>query len=205
MPSGSGRFFRDNAFLVAAVALPLVVVAFFLLASFVPRWLVPPPTHDLLLRVDGNYDRAGSRVIVDYTVRDGRVEATVRPLAANVYLQPAALFLVDHATMTAREIPVDLPADMAENDSPRTFVVEGLAGRTVLAQPVAPDGYQLAERTRGGPGLIGEVFGMNRYDRRAALVNRGRVVPIVLPPRYQYFSPVQVVGWVVPGQDDGRR
>jgi hypothetical protein len=36
------------------------------------------------------------------------------------------------------------------------------------------------------------------------LVNRGRVVPFTLPPRYQYFS-LQVVGWVVPEQNDGQR
>ncbi len=42
------RFVRDNAFLIAAVALPLVVVGFFLLFTAIPRWTVPPPQHDLL-------------------------------------------------------------------------------------------------------------------------------------------------------------
>ena len=205
MPPGRGRFLRDNLFLVAAVSLPLVVVAFFLVASIVPRWLVPPPTHDLLLRVDGSYEQPTSRVLVDYHVRDGRVEATIRPLADNLSLQPPALFLVDHATMTAREITVDLPTSMAENDPPKTFVVEALAGRQVLAQPTAPDGYQLEERNQGGPGLVGEVFGMNRYDRRPAIVNRGRVVTITLPARFRFLSSVQPVGWIVPEQNDGQR
>ena len=205
MPPGGGRFLRDNAFLVAAVSLPLVVVAFFLVASIVPRWLVPTPTHDLLLRADGSYGQSRSQVLVDFHVRDGRLEATVRALADNMSLQPPVLFLVDHATMTAREITVDLPASMAENDPPKTFVVEALAGRQVLAQPTAPDGYQLEERNQGGPGLVGDVFGMNRYDRRHAIVNRGRVVTITMPARYRFLPSIQSVGWVVPEQNDGQR
>ena len=204
MASGSGRFLRDNAFLVAAASLPLVVVLFFLLASVVPRWLTPPPAHDVLVRVDGLYDQT-TRVGVAFNVRDGRVEATIRGRKANDYLQRAILLQVDHATMIAREIPLDLPAEMAEHDPPRTFVVEALAGQRVLAEPTAPDGYRLEHRTRRGPGLVGEVFGMNRYENQTALVNRGRVVPIILPPRYGYLSSALLVGWVVAGQNDGVR
>jgi hypothetical protein len=120
-------------------------------------------------------------------------------------VQPPALFLVEHATMIAREIELDLPASMPENDPPTTIVVGAFAGREVLAQPVAPDGYQLEERNQGGPGLVGEVFGMNRYDRRPAIVNRGRVVSITLPARYRFLSSVQAVGWAVPAQNDGQR
>ena len=53
--------------------------------------------------------------------------------------------------------------------------------------------------------VVGEVFGMNRYDRRAAIVNRGRVVTITLPARYRFLSSVQVVGWAVPAQNYGQR
>jgi hypothetical protein len=49
MASSAGRFVRDNPFLAAAVALPLVVVLFFLLSAALPRWTVPP-RYDLLLR-----------------------------------------------------------------------------------------------------------------------------------------------------------
>jgi hypothetical protein len=40
---------RDNAFLVAAVSLPLVVVAFFLLSTALPRRMVPPSTLALIV------------------------------------------------------------------------------------------------------------------------------------------------------------
>ena len=51
MEQGSGRFLRENAFLAAAVCLPLLVVVFFVLASIIPRWLVAPPAYDYRRRL----------------------------------------------------------------------------------------------------------------------------------------------------------
>src|SRR6185503_16709977 len=104
-PEG-GRFLRDNAFLVAAVSLPLVVVTFFLLSTAIPRWTVPPPQYDLLLRANDLYNQANPRMTVEFHVHDGKVEATVRAIGANAYPARTALFLFDHATMTSREIPI---------------------------------------------------------------------------------------------------
>ena len=200
MTPGGDSFVRHNAFLVAAVSLPVVVVAFFLLASAVPRWLVPPPAYDLVLRASGGYDQSRARIAVDFTVRDGRVEAIVRPLPANAYPQLWALYLFDHQTTNVREIPVDLPGNLTESDPPRTIVIAALAGRQVVAQAKAPDGYEFQTRTYRSPGIVGDLFGMHRYDQSATLVNRGRVVRIALPTPYEYQSPVYV-GWVV---DAGR-
>jgi hypothetical protein len=196
MPHARGAFVRENAFLVAAVSLPLLVVAFFLVSSIVPRWMVPPPAYDLLVSTEGAYDSSGPRVSVEYTVRDGRVEATIRQLSATTYQRPAALFLFDHKTMTPREVPVDLPRDLGEKDPPRTRVVDALAGRRVTAEAKAPDGYQFETRTRRGPGIVGELFGMNRYDPGATVVNKGRVIQITLPSQGLYYT-LRPVGWVV--------
>jgi hypothetical protein len=205
----SGRFLRDNAFLVAAAALPLVIVAFFLASSAIPRWLVPPPAYDLLLRAADAYDQTNPRVEVDLDVRDGKVEATVRPVPGNAYGRRSRLFAFDHATMSVREIPVDLPANIAnikDGDPPRTIVVDALAGHRLLTQGKSPDGYQLESRNQRGPGIVGEMFGMHRYDTEVSLVNKGRVIPIVLPAPYQnsYQSLVYAVGWLVPGTNEGQ-
>jgi len=203
-------FLRDNIFLVAAVSLPLLVVAFFLASSAIPGWLVPPPAYDLLISATDTYNQANPRMTVDFAVRDGRVEATFRAVPANSYGQRSRLFLFDHTTMSIREIPVELPDNLVEGDPPRTIVVDALEGRQLLTQVKAPDGYQLESRRRRGPGIVGDVFGMNRYDSAVSLVNKGRVIPIELPPPYQniYFSPVSAVGWLVPGTpgtNDGQR
>jgi hypothetical protein len=128
-------------------------------------------------------------------------------MPANSNAPRSKLFLFDHQTMSAHEIPIELPDNLVEGDPPRTIAVDALAGREVLAQPKAPDGYQLESRSQRGPGIVGEVFGMNRYDAEASLVNRGRVIPIALPMPLQniYSSPVYSVGWLVPESSGGRR
>src|SRR5213595_1647505 len=110
----SGRsFLRDNIFLVAAVSLPLIVVAFFLASSAIPRWRVPPPAYDLVFRANAYFQR-NPRVTAEFKVRNGKVEAIARGLPAGTYWQTPALFLFDHTTMTAREIPIDLPDSLVE-------------------------------------------------------------------------------------------
>ena len=195
-----GRFVRQNAFLVAAVALPLVVVIFFLLAAAIPRWTVAPPAFDLVLR-GTSYEQPASRVSLEFDVRDGRVQATVRPVPPNTYPSRATLFLFDHQTMKVSRLQVDVP-DLRDGDPPRTFVVPALEKRRVSSTTTAPDGYELKMRTGGGTGLVGDLFGMGRYDRSVSLVNRGRVVSLALPPPYEYYSPVYALGWL---DDDGRR
>ena len=199
MTEGRGSVLRDNIFLVAAVSLPLLVVLFFFAATAIPRWTVAPPQYDLVLRGDGYYDQAAARLSVDYAVRDGRVEATFRPLPQATYLSPARLYLFDHATMNVQPIAIDVPTDMKEADPPRTIAVAALAARRVTADSAAPDGYQLDNRSRRGPGRVGDLFGMNRYDSSAALVKGGRVVPITLPQPKQYGGSVYVVGWITDG------
>jgi hypothetical protein len=199
MPSGRG--FRDNVFLVAAAALPLVVVAFFLLSTMIPRWLVDPPAHDLLFRTGGTYDQAAARVSVTFRVTDGRVDAVVQPLAETVYPVRTPLYLLDHVTGAVREIPFSVPTDLTPADGTRVVAIDALNGVRVSPDPTSPDGYVLRTDTRSGPGLVGEIFGMGRYRMSASLVKDGRSVAIDVPEMNQ--QPVVVVGWVLAGVPGG--
>ena len=197
--AASRGFLKDNAFMVAAVALPVVVAAFFVLASAVPQWTVPAPTYDLVLRVARGYDASPAGIIPEFTVRNGRVEVIVRPAPPDGYVQEWGLLLFNHETMRVSEVQLDLPASMEVGESPRTIAIEALAGKRVSSQTVAPDGYELQTRSNGNSGLVGDLFGMGRYRQRAALVNGGRVVALDLPAPYQdpYQSPAYAVGWVL--------
>jgi hypothetical protein len=200
MTIASGGFVRRNAFVVAAVLLPVVVVAFFLLATLIPRWTVPPPAFDLLLRAEGPYSAPPPTVAVEISVRGGQVEVAARPAAAGTYVQRWSLFRFEHATGRVRQIPLDLPAVMAEGEAPRTVVVQELASLRVSAETRAPDGYELQSGVRGRTGFVGDLFGMGRsYRQSASLVNRGRILGLDLPSPYEevYSGSVHAVGWVV--------
>lgn len=190
-------FFRNNAFLVAAVALPVVVVVFFLVATAIPRWTVPPPAYDLVLRVGKPYEQP-PQVAVEFKVIDGQLQAIVRPLQKNQYAQPWSLFRFNHQTLNLQEIPVRIPESLPADSPSQTIVVDALAGLRLIEQAKAPDGYELrTDANRDSPGFMGELFGMRSYAQTVVLVNRGRVVSLPLPSGYQYLSPVSAIGWLV--------
>jgi hypothetical protein len=194
-PGGAGA--RSNTFVLAAVALPIVVAGFFLLASAVPQWTVPPPAHDLLIRVERPWTSPPT-VSVDFAVRDGRVVATARPLGPPSYTQRWTLYLVNPGAGSMRAIPVNAPETMEAGAPPLEVTVDGLAGLQVSADAVAPDGYRLQERSIGGGGLVGGLFGMGRRRPRVALARNGRAVSIDVPEQdVNPFAPVHLVGWIV--------
>lgn len=198
MAVGRAGFLRDNIFLVAAVALPAAVAGLFLLASVIPRWAVPAPGYDLVFRAAGPYGTGPGTLDVDFVVHDGRLDAVVRPAAANSYRVPWTLFLFDHRSQDVREISLELP-DAPQAGESRTIPVDALAGRRLTSGSKAPDGYELTVRGSGGSGLVGELFGMRRYRPRAVLTNGGRIVPLDLPSPYpeRYGAPIVAIGWIV--------
>jgi hypothetical protein len=199
-------FLRDNAVLVAAFVLPAVVAALFIVATAVPKWTVPLPQHDLLIRVE-QYESPPPDRSVEYLVRDGRLEAVVKPVVKpdnpNVgipYTQRWKLVLFEHTTMQARELSVDLPRDVPAGET-RTVAVEALAGRRLLANEVAPDGYRVVSlNTSGnGGGIVNELFGMNRrYRRGIAIGKSGRTIELELPAPYrESYGSIVTIGWTV--------
>lgn len=190
-------FLRRNGFLVAAVALPLVVILFFVVATAIPKWTVPPPAYDLVLRAGRPYDQAQSQVLVEFKVNGGQLVAIVRPVLKDQYVQPTRLLRFDHQTMNLVEIPVPIPETLPPDSGPQTIVVDALKGRTLLEQARAPDGYELRTNAyQGSAGIVGDLFGMRGYDQDIALINRGRVIALPLPPGYPYLSPVSAVAWL---------
>jgi hypothetical protein len=193
------RFIRDNAFLFAAVLLPVVVIGLFLVFTVIPQWTVPAPQYDVLLQTT-EYRQAGGRVSTELLVRDERLHATIRGTGQNVYAPRVRLWRFDHATLNVQEIPLDLPEDPPAGEGSQTMMIDALRDQRIVTDTRAPDGYEARTRTRGGPGLIGDIFGMRRYDEALVLANRGRTLPIKAPSRNVYEAPV-FLGWLI---DDRR-
>ena len=198
---------RGNAFLIAAAALPLVVVAFFLVATAIPRWTVPPPAHDFVFTIDEPGDIRAPAETYTFAVRDGQVVATVTRLAPNTYAPRTRLMHFAHESGAVREVGVAPPAGVVSEPPSGgvtitgTFVVEELAGRRAIAAPVSPDGYRFETGQRGGGGIIGELFGMRSGSRRLSLVRDGRVVALDASST-AYAGSARGVAWLA---GEGRR
>ncbi len=197
------RFLRDNAALVIGLALPIVVVAIFLLVSRAPGALTPPPAHDLLLRADG-----ARRMELPYRVDIGvvgdrvrarifRIEPQGPPERALLIAAPIPrLFLWEHEGRTLREIEIALPENVEALPDGTEIALPGLEGRRVVTTLAAPDGYAYGRSAAGpGSGLFGMLFG-GGGERRVAIVKDGARVVIPLPDGLQYWN-IEFVGWLV--------
>lgn len=191
---------KSHLFIVAAVALPVVVVALFVIASVVPGMRVADPQHDLVLAADTPHDRSANPVTIEVRVREGRVEADLRRAAPGTYPASTRLFLYDHQTGDVREVPIDVPAALPGEDEVRTIEIEAFRGRRIVAEGRAPDGYAFELRSGNGPGLVGEIFGVGGYRQNAVIVNDGRIIPIELPSTSIYAA--RAIGWL--GADGSR-
>jgi len=201
------RFVRDNLVFIAAFALPGAVAALFLLATAIPRWTVPPPQYDLLLRIARHEPRARP-VHLDFVVENGRLAVVVRavsqpadPAVSVPYVERWTLLQMDHASMKVREIPFDVPQSIEEGQS-RPVVVDALAGRRVIAGDTAPDGYKVSSlNSGGGGGIVGDIFGMDRHYRRGVSIAKdGRTIQLELPsPHRESYESIVTIGWVADG------
>jgi hypothetical protein len=192
----SRRLVRENAFLVAAVLLPVAVVVLFLLFTVIPRWTVPPPQYDVLVQTT-DYDQSGRRMLVELFVRDERLHATIRGAGQNTYPPRVRLWRFDHNTLNLQEVPLDLPDAAPAGEASATILVDSFRNQRVVIDTKAPDGYEVRTRAHGGgPGLIGDIFGMRRYEQAVVLANRGRTIAIKPPTPNVYQTPM-FLGWVI--------
>ena len=207
------RWIRENTFVVAALALPLIVVAFFLVATTVPRFFVPEPKYDLWLAVHGdlNPDRD---VVLRYRVDDGVLVADAQPLQLHSGSQ--TLYRFDVITRRLTEVRPDIPEPVRtavaaaavtavpnmppapprgpQAPPPVTFAVTEASGLQFHAGDTAPDGYRFRGRNMHR-GLFVELFGLGR-NRNFSIVRDGRAIRVDIEPLYQWGVTAHAVGWV---------
>lgn len=194
------QFFRDNVLIVIGIALPLLVVAFFVVASRLPQAYVDPPQHDLLLLTQyGGYDARPVRLEV--LVNNGRlqVRAHKMPSAANPqipYGGPSPrLFLWSHETRSAHEVQLLLPSDLESLiDGAEIPPPAELAERRLSTELISPDGYELRTNGYGGDGLFGLFF--DRGRPRTLIAKDGAAQVVSLPGEVPYWG-TQFLAWSV--------
>jgi len=176
-------FLKRHGFLIAGVALPLLVVLGFLLARTLPRLWVADPRFDLLYVVrHGNEPRPGT-IDRSLSVVDGHVRVRWTRLAENAYFQPAHLYRFHAASGAVEEISLPESPGEVKLEAPVDGAVPGFDGFRVVAGPAAPDGYAFETRSNGGIGKGGRVILLPRTEGEL------------------YGSwPVEFLGWLVPGE-----
>ncbi len=197
---GLGKFVRENLVLLAGIALPVVMMAGFLVASSLPQTVANPPQYDLVFFTDDyNSNSNGNlRTTVNLVVKNGTLVAQYVPAGENNYGYWKKIYRYEAATQTVREIPFGFPPDFTTLTAMREEPVAGLEGVTLDTRLQAPDGYELSGSEYRGNGLIGDLFWRSGTDS-PRLRNGSSSVPLELASDTQYYTygNLQFLGWVV--------
>ena len=190
-----GKLFRENAALVIGILLPVVVVVFFLLATYIPRLLVDPPRYDFLFAQDYGYPNQQSRWRYEIDV-DSERKLRVRAFLTepDKSAPRARLFLYEHGSGNVREISLPLP-ETAEDAEAGVFVeVAEFSNQIIDSHRVAPDGYEFVSPGRGGSGLLGLFYRGSRSG--LAISKNGATVAVPSGNGFNRYG-ARFLGWIV--------
>ena len=187
------KVLRENIVLVAGIALPIFVMALFLLATWIPSWLVDPPQHDLLISGVSWNDR--SRNTVNLVVTDeGRLKARYFRQAEGESPK-RQLFLFDHKANEVREVLLPNPLEANFVDSEYEVTIPDFETRTVSTNRTSPDGYEFLGHQYVRDYFLGWGFGGRRS--KLSIRKNGAVVAIPTLSSYPYYNGTEFVGWLV--------
>jgi len=186
--------------IVASIALPLLVVVFFALASVLPGLYSTPPAHDLLLTLQGSSGAKATLVRIDLSVIDGQLKAVTHRLDNPVDDNVSRLFRYRHLTGDVTEISIPVPDNVAELKDGSVIPIPELAGLRISEKLRAPDGYEFSGSRRGG-GLMTELFRGSRNRNDVRIAKNGVIVRVRLPTPDFWYNEARFVGWVLHGEE----
>ncbi len=189
-------FIRDNLLIVISIALPLLVIILFALASLVPKLFAPPPEFDLLLSLNDRATSSSSQIRYNFVIRDGQLKARVYEIEKTNYQGNPRLFLYQHSSGVVKEVSFQIPDDIDDLTDSTEVAVPEFIGRELISTVLAPDGYEFRGRRSGG-GLMTELFGGRRNRSDVSIAKNGAVVRVRLPSSEYWYSNVKFVAWVV--------
>lgn len=190
--------------LAISIALPVLVVVLFAAATFVPRLYTDPPAHDLLVTVEYGDSSRLLPVKVLLGIEGSRVVARVARLGQYEQGYLPRLYRYSHQSGSVREINIPLPQEIEALGNGEEIPIPELQGVGISSELVAPDGYEFRGRSGRG-GLLMDVFGAARDNRRITVAKNGAVVRIRLPEsNYGYYG-ARFLGWVVGTEDQGSK
>ncbi len=188
-------FLKDNLVLVIGISLPVLVVALFLLARYVPKTLSAPPAHDFIFTTN-EYDYNNQLPVrVNVGIYKKRLRMTLYQTGDNHSYYSPKLFIYDHLTEKVRELEYNLPEDLKSVTDGHQIEIADATKWVISTSKTAPDGYEFKHRSGGG--LIRGIFGSSR--NRQVLSKNGSVYEIP-DTNDDYYNNINFLGWVV-GED----
>jgi len=180
------NFFKENAVLVAGIALPLMLALVFFMATRVSEGSGEPPTTAVVFTT-GYYD---SNVGYGFDVKDNKLVFRFNKPDYNSHMQKPRLYIYEPSKKAVREI--ELP-DIDNTKKSASAPVPGVGKLNTLEK--SPDGFVFEQGSSGGgSNLMTELFGGGSRYRNQCIMRKD-VYRHVLPDVSDYSC--RFIGWVV--------
>ena len=195
------EFVKANLVLVVGLALPIVLMAGFLVASGLPQRIADPPKYSLVFAVtDFSQGVSGIPVSISFVVQDGVLKAQYikLPPQPTGYVNNAwkKLYLYDAATQKVQQLSFGFPPNMDAIEGTVVEVVEATRTMRLNTTLQSPDGYELSRDNGSRSGLINEIFWGGSYSNEYRLRKGSSSIRLPLASGNVPYGTVDFVGWV---------
>ena len=197
-------FFKKNFVLVIGLALPVLLIVGFMVATNLPQTLSDPPKYDFVFSTTDYPPNANNiPVSVRLVVKDGLLKAQYvhTPTAPGAYPYNSwkKLFIYDAKLQKVRQLTFGFPADMEQIEGTREETVEATKNLKLDTTLQSPDGYELAYDGYSHSGLLNDVFWGGGYSHEPRLRKGSSSVRLSSGDGNSSFSygSVEFVGWAV--------
>jgi hypothetical protein len=190
------NWIKENLVLVIGLALPVLLIVLFFVATVIPKMNSTPPQYEVLFSVpDYNY-QSKPDYIIDFKVKNNQLMIKVKKADdKDNYYQNKKLMAYDAKTEVMREISID--NSKFSNDT--ELLLEETKNMTLSADMLAPDGYRLENQHNNNNGLIGGLFGGGGRNSgyRLKKGNVGYKINAQQNSNYYYYDQLHFIGWVI--------
>lgn len=188
------NFIKENLVLVIGLALPVLLIVLFFVATVIPKAYNTPPQYEVLFSVvNYNYQ---NRPDFDMSFSVKNKQLMVKPKkieGKDNYNNTKKLMAYDAKTETLREIAMDV----SKFSDGAAMVLEETQAMTIDAATTSPDGYVLEGSNYNGNGLVGDLFG-GGYRNQGYRLKKGSIgYKISNQQGNNYYDQMQFIGWVV--------
>ena len=185
---------KENLVLVIGLALPLMLIILFFVATVIPKIYSTPPQYEVLFSVPDYGYQNKSDYTIDFKVKNKQLMVKVKKTdGKDNYYNSKKLMAYDAKSEVMREITIDASqlSDGAE------VLLEETKNMTIDTAMMAPDGYLMENQHYGNNGLIGGLFGGGGRNNGYRLKKGSVGYKINALHNNYYYDQLHFIGWVV--------
>ena len=187
------KLIKENLVLVIGLALPVLLIVLFFVATVIPKSMGTPPQYEMLFTTT-KYDYQNKpEYVIDFNVKNQQLMLNSKKNDEKNYNNATKILMAyDGKTETVREIRIDASKLTEGNE----VLLEETKNLSIDTAVISPDGYTLEGPNYGGNGLVGGLFG-GGYRNTGYRLKKGGVgykVPNMQPD--YYYSQLQFIGWI---------